>query len=83
MRLLVPSGRGPGWRGKVNTCEPLINVVMRNKPKVLISPARAYRLGPKGKRPGIGANLSSIADVVPPAERRNLPHALWYLHGTW
>ena len=69
------SGRGLGLRGMVNKCEPLINVVTENKPKVLTRPARANRLGPKGKGSGIGAPNSSIADGVPPAERRNLTHA--------
>ena len=55
--------------------EPLINVVKLNKPKVLTSPARANRLGPKGKGSGIGALHSPIADDEPPAERRNLTHA--------
>jgi hypothetical protein len=60
----------------VNICEPLLNVVIENKPKVLISPRRAYRLGPKGRGSGIGAANSPIADGVPPAERRNLTHAV-------
>ena len=51
--------------------EPLINVVNGNKPKVLTSPKRANRLGPKGKGAGIGAPNSPIADSVPPAERQN------------
>ena len=59
----------------VNICEPLINVVTENKPKVLTGPARANRLGPKGKGSGIGAPNSPIADVAPPAERRNLTYA--------
>lgn len=59
----------------VNRCEPLINVVIENKPKVLTSLARANRLGPKGKGSGIGAPNSPIADGAPPAERRNLTHA--------
>ena len=59
----------------VNICEPLINVVTENKPKVLTSPGRADRLGPKGKGSGIGAPNSPIADGVPPAERWNLTHA--------
>ena len=67
----------------VNICEPLINVVTEDKPKVLTGPARANRLGPKGKGSGIGAPNSPIADGVPPAEKRNLTHAVWYLHGTW
>jgi hypothetical protein len=40
-------GWGLGLRGKVNICEPLINVVIENKPKMLTCPARADRLGPK------------------------------------
>ena len=67
----------------VNICESLINVVIGNKPKVLISLRRAQRLGPKGKGSSIGAPNSSIADIAPPAERRDLTHAVWYLHGTW
>jgi hypothetical protein len=62
-------------RSMVNICEPLINVVMENKPKVLTCPARANRLGPKGKGPGMGAPNSPIADAVLPAERRNLTYA--------
>jgi len=58
----------------VSICEPLINVVTENKPKVLTSPARADRLGLKGKGSGIGAPNSPIADSAPPAERRNLTH---------
>ena len=71
-----------------NICEPLINVVIENKPKVLgclqrqSNPERVHRLGPKGKGSGIGAPNSPIADGVPPAERRNLTHA-GNLHGTW
>ncbi len=68
-------GWGLGLRGMVNICEPLINVVIENKPKMLIDPARVDRLGPKGKGPGIGAVRSPIADIEPPAERRNLTHA--------
>jgi hypothetical protein len=66
----------------VNTYEPLINVVMENKPKVLgcplrqSNPERVHRLGPKGKGSGIGAPNSPIADVELPAERRCLTHAV-------
>jgi len=67
----------------VNRCKPLINVVMGDKPKVLTSFARADRLEPKGKGSGIGAPNSPIADGAPPAKRRNLSHALGYLHATW
>jgi hypothetical protein len=53
----------------VNRCELLINVVNRNKPKML------NRLEPKGKGSGIGVPNSPIADGAPPAERQNLTHA--------
>jgi len=36
-------------RGMVNICEPLINVVTENKPKVLFSLARALGLGQKAR----------------------------------
>jgi hypothetical protein len=68
-----------------NTCEPLINVVMENKPKVLgclqrqSNLSKVHRLGPKGKGAGMGAPNSPIADVDPPAERRSLTHAVWLL----
>jgi len=60
----------------VNRYEPLLNVVDENKPKVLTIPGRANRLGPKGKGSGMGACNSPIADGEPPAERRNLSHAV-------
>lgn len=65
-----------------NICEPLINVVIENKPKVLgclqrqSNPERVHRLGPKGKGAGIGAPNSPIADIELPAERRSLTHAI-------
>jgi hypothetical protein len=68
-----------------NICEPLINVVMENKPKVLGCPqrqsnlTRVHRLGPKGKGSGMSAPNSPIADVEPPAKRRSLTHAVWVL----
>ncbi len=67
----------------VNICEPLINIVTLNKPKVLKVLKRNHRLGPKGKGSGIGGANSPIVDVAPPAERRDLTHVLWYLYGTW
>ena len=55
--------------------EPLINVVIGNKPKVLTwLPKEAHRLGPKGKGPGIGALQSPIVDKASPVKRRNLTH---------
>jgi hypothetical protein len=68
-----------------NICEPLINVVMENKPKVLgclqrqPNSTRVHRLGPKGKGSGMGVPNSPIADVAPPAKRRSLTHAVWVL----
>ncbi len=59
----------------VNIREPLINVVIEDKPKVLTSPRRAERLGPKGEGSGIGAHNSPIVDGEPPAKRRDLSHA--------
>ena len=67
-------GWEPGWGGRVNRGEPLINVVDENKPKVLSVPTRNHRLGPKGKGPGIGVPNSPIADGASPAKRRNLTH---------
>jgi len=74
----------------VNICEPLINVVMEDKPKVLgcldtveqPNPARIHRLGPKGEGSGMGAPNSSIADVAPPGGEAE-PNPRRYLHGTW
>jgi len=57
-----------GWGGMVNICEPLLNVVTRNKPKMLTG------LNQKGKGSGTGAIKSSVADVAPSAKRRNLTH---------
>ncbi len=58
----------------VNICEPLINIVILNKPKVLRVPKRNHRLGPKGKGSGRGAYKSPSADEAPPVKRRNLSH---------
>jgi len=52
----------------VNTSELLINVVIVNKPKMLIG------LNQNGKWPGIDARTSSVADEEPPAERQDLTH---------
>ena len=41
------SGWGLGLRSMVNICEPLINVVKENKPKVLFSPTRTLGLDQK------------------------------------
>jgi hypothetical protein len=59
----------------VNRGEPLLNVVNLNKPKVLRVPTRNYRLGPKGKGPGIGALQSPIVDVASSVKKRNLTHS--------
>jgi len=60
----------------VNICEPLVNVVNGNKPKVLTSLRGANRLGPKGKWPGVRVSSSLTADDAPPANRRNLTHPM-------
>ena len=52
----------------VNKGEPLLNVVTSNKPK------RLTGLNQKGKGSGTGAIKSPVADVAPPAKRRNLTH---------
>jgi hypothetical protein len=67
----------------VSICEPLINVVKEDKPKVLFSPTRTLGLSQKARGSSMGAPNSPIADAEPPAERRNLTHAVWYLHETW
>ena len=69
-------GREPreAWGGRVKATEPLLNVVILNKPKVLSVPARNHRLEPKGKGSGIGVPNSPIADGASPAKRRNLIH---------
>ena len=36
-----------GYEGRANRCEPLINVVIGNKPKVLKNPNRSTGLGQK------------------------------------
>lgn len=52
----------------VNICEPLINVVTRNKPKMLIGLNQKVR----GQVQVFNDHL--VADVVPPANRWNLNH---------
>ena len=52
----------------VNRCELLINVVNKDKPKMLTG------LGQNGKGSGMDAPNSSITDDEPPAERQDLTH---------
>ena len=52
----------------VNRCELLINVVNKDKPKMLTG------LGQNGKGSGMDAPNSSIVDDAPPAERQDLTH---------
>jgi hypothetical protein len=64
-----------------NICELLINVVIEDKPKVLgcdetVEPCKGSQAWAKGKGSGMGAPNSPIADVVPPAERQSLTHAV-------
>ena len=67
---------GARVEGMVNTCEPLINAVNGNEPKVLTSPRRTNRLGPKGKWSGVRGSGSLTADDAPPVNRRNLTHSM-------
>ena len=60
----------------VKISEPLINVVIWNKPKMLKISERERRLGPKGKGSRIGVSNSPIAVGAPPADRRNLSQAV-------
>ena len=62
------SGRGLGLSGMVNTREVPINVVTRDKRKMLL------RLDQNGKWSGLDAPNSPSADVAPPAERHDLTH---------
>ena len=71
-------GRGPGLGGKANICEPLINVVRSNKPKVL----NKVGLDQKGKWKRAREPVSLAADGTPPANRRSQTH-LGFDHGTW
>jgi hypothetical protein len=55
--------------GMANRCEPLINVVIDHKPKVLTGLTNRYVAGS-------GVPNSPDADTpTPSAERRSLPHA--------
>ena len=63
------SGQELGLSGTVNKSKVSINVVTRDKRKMLL------RLGQNGKWSGIGVPNSSIADAVPPAKRHNLTHS--------
>jgi len=53
----------------VNRCELLINVVNKDKPKMLKG------LSQKGKGSGMDAPNSSITDEEPPAKMQDLTHA--------
>src|SRR5207237_6392851 len=67
-RLPASRGRAPGTCGTVNPGEALLNVVMSNQRKML------NRWGQNGTWSGPGVSLSSGADAVPPAKRRDLTH---------
>jgi hypothetical protein len=75
----------------VNPGEALVNVVTKDKPKMLLQNgvSRARRgaaaelgLGPKAVS-GPEAPNSSGADVAPPVERRDLNHPACFTGGTW
>jgi len=75
-------GWGLGLRGMVNICEPLINVVIENKPKVLIDPARVDRLGPKWQ--GVRHRCYPVTYRRHRASGEKAePNPRGYLHGTW
>ncbi len=59
-----------------NTCEPLINVVIDTKPKVLTG------LPKKGMWLVQGFEVLLTQTRKPPAKRRSLTH-IWYTCGTW
>ena len=54
------------WR---TICEPLINLVIDGKPKMLRG------LSQKGMWPGADATKSSAAGEAPPVEKRDLTHS--------
>jgi hypothetical protein len=62
----------------VNKSELLINIVTPNKPKMLKNSTRNRRLGPKGKRSGVVASISTTADEAPSVNRRDLTFAGTY-----
>jgi len=76
-------GRGLGLGGRVNPGEASVNVVTKDKPKVLLQcgdsrarlrAAAELGLGQKGRWSGPEAPNSSGADGAPPAKRRDLNH---------
>ena len=76
----------------VNPGEASVNVVTKDKPKVLsqngdrrarLGAAAKSGLGQKGTWSGCGAPNSPHADGVPPAKRRDLNHPGGSTCGTW
>ncbi len=63
MRLLVPCGQELGLDGMGSICELSINIVKKNKPKVLRG------LTQNGKWSGTGAVGYPVMDVEPPVDR--------------
>src|SRR5262249_16102197 len=57
----------------VNECESLINVVSSDQRK------RLSRLNQNGKGSGTGALTSPVADVAPPAEKRDLTDSVVFI----
>jgi hypothetical protein len=57
----------------VNKCESLINVVSFDKRK------RLSRLNQNGMWPGIGVLTTPVADVAPPAEKRDLTDSVVFI----
>jgi hypothetical protein len=64
-----------------NTCEPLLNVVIRNKPKVLC-PSRAEGLNQKVRGPERGSFVYPAADSATTGEQAG-PNPSGWMRGTW
>jgi hypothetical protein len=62
--------------GMAKEIEPLINVVIHTKPKVLTG------LTKKGRWSVQEFEILLTQTKEPPAQRRSLPH-VWYTCGTW
>ena len=72
MRTASITAVGSEGDGTVNTCEPLINVVTSDKPKMLIG------LSQKARGQEKEFTLSFSQTIRPPANRRNLTHSwIW------
>src|ERR1700730_11591929 len=67
-------GREPGWCGKVNSGEALLNVVIKDKPKMLRPEERPWSCPPRG---GFGVGLDQkVRGQV--RRLRTPPAQLWH-----